>query len=188
MFEQVIATFGRIDVLINNAGDPGGKAAGPLERLSDDDLLMDFDTKFMGCVRCTRAAAPHMQRQRWGRVVNIGGFSGRKAGQYAGAVRNLALSHLTRTIALELGRFGITVNLIHPGSVEQSDDLRDRRARIDGVSAAEIEARSYQNAVRRPVAPSEIAAAVAYFASTQAAAVTGETLAITGGTGDAVVL
>lgn len=188
MVAEVVAAFGRLDVLVNNAGAPGGTATGGLAELSDDDMFVDFDTKFMGYLRCTRAVAPEMKRQSWGRIVNIGGLSGRQAGSYTSAVRNLALSHLTRTAALEVGPFGITVNLIHPGNMEVWADSLERGARREGISVAEVERRKRENAIRRPVAVQEIGAAVAFLASTQAAAITGETFAISGGMGKAVVI
>lgn len=188
MVAEVVASLGRLDVLVNNAGDPGGMAEGPLARIADDDLLADFDTKFMGYFRCTRAAVPHLKAGGWGRIVNIGGLAGREAGNYSGGIRNLALAHLTRTVALEVGEFGITVNLVHPGNVRASDALTALKARRLALPVAEVERRALQNAIRRPVEHREIAELVAFLVSARAAAITGETFAISGGVGKAVVL
>jgi len=188
MVAEVVGSLGRLDVLVNNAGDPGGTAEGPLERISDGDLLIDFDTKFMGYLRCTRAVVPHLKARGWGRIVNVGGLSGREAGNYTGGIRNLALAHLTRTVALEVGPFGITVNLVHPGNVRASDALNALKARRLAIPVAEVEGRARQNAIRRPVEHREIAELVAFLASARASAITGETLGVSGGVGKAVVL
>ena len=92
MVETAARELGRIDILINNAAYPGGLVVGPLEEASEEELLADINTKVVGYFRCAKAAAPHLQRRGWGRIVNIGGLAARQAGTISG-LRNAALAH-----------------------------------------------------------------------------------------------
>jgi NAD(P)-dependent dehydrogenase (short-subunit alcohol dehydrogenase family) len=168
LVDATLKTFGRVDVLVNNASTPGGMVRGPLAEADDKTLLEDIDTKVVGYLRCAKAVAPHMQQRRWGRIVNIGGLSGRRSGNISG-LRNAAVVHLTKTLADELGAHGITVNLVHPGTT--------RTERTD----AETERRASSNAIRRIVDASEIAQVVTFLASTKAANVTGVAIDASGG-------
>jgi NAD(P)-dependent dehydrogenase (short-subunit alcohol dehydrogenase family) len=168
LIEATLSAFGRVDVLVNNASTPGGMVRGPLAEADDKTLLEDIDTKVVGYLRCAKAVAPHMQQRRWGRIVNIGGLSGRRSGNISG-LRNAAVVHLTKTLADELGAHGITVNLVHPGAT--------RTERTD----AETERRAASNAIRRIVDASEIAQVMTFLASTKAANVTGVAIDASGG-------
>lgn len=188
MVEAVQTALGRIDILVNCAATPGGLVQGPLAEASDDALLEDLNTKVVGYLRCARAVAPHMQRQGWGRIINIGGLSGRQSGNISG-LRNAALAHLTKTLSDQLGPYGITVNLVHPGTTrtERTGPLHAEQARRQGVTLEEIERRITQNiAIRRIVETREIGYVVAFLASPRATAITGEVIAAGGGTGRAV--
>jgi len=168
LVDATLTAFGRLDVLVNNASTPGGMVRGPLAEADDKTLLEDIDTKVVGYLRCAKAVAPHMQQRRWGRIINIGGLSGRRSGNISG-LRNAAIVHLTKTLADELGAHGITVNLVHPGAT--------RTERTD----AETERRASTNAIRRIVDASEIAQVVTFLASTKAANVTGVAIDASGG-------
>jgi len=168
LVKSTVAALGRVDVLVNNASTPGGMVRGPLADADDKTLLEDIDTKVVGYLRCAKAVAPHMQQRKWGRIINIGGLSGRRSGNISG-LRNAAIVHLTKTLADELGAHGITVNLVHPGAT--------RTERTD----AETERRAASNAIRRIVDASEIAQVVAFLASMKAANVTGVAIDASGG-------
>jgi len=168
LVDATVRAFGRVDVLVNNASTPGGMVRGPLAEADDKTLLEDIDTKVVGYMRCAKAVAPHMRQRRWGRIINIGGLSGRRSGNISG-LRNAAIVHLTKTLADELGAHGITVNLVHPGAT--------RTERTD----AETERRAASNAIRRIVDASEIAQVVTFLASTKAANVTGVAIDASGG-------
>jgi NAD(P)-dependent dehydrogenase (short-subunit alcohol dehydrogenase family) len=168
LVDATVAALGRVDVLVNNASTPGGMVRGPLAEADDKTLLEDVDTKVIGYLRCAKAVAPHMRQRAWGRIVNIGGLSGRRSGNISG-LRNAAVVHLTKTLADELGAHGITVNLVHPGPT--------RTERTD----AETERRAATNAIRRMVDAREIAQVVAFLASTKAANVTGVAIDASGG-------
>ena len=168
LVDATLAAFGRLDVLVNNASTPGGMVRGPLADADDKVLLEDIDTKVVGYLRCAKAVAPHMQQRGWGRIINIGGLSGRRSGNISG-LRNAAIVHLTKTLADELGAHGITVNLVHPGAT--------RTERTD----PETERRAASNAIRRIVDASEIAQVVTFLASTKAANITGVAIDASGG-------
>jgi len=168
LVDATLAAFGRVDVLVNNASTPGGMVRGPLAEADDKTLLEDIDTKVVGYMRCAKAVAPHMRQRRWGRVINIGGLSGRRSGNISG-LRNAAIVHLTKTLADELGAHGITVNLVHPGAT--------RTERTD----AETERRAASNAIRSIVDAQEIGHVVTFLASTKAANVTGVAIDASGG-------
>ena len=163
-----VSALGRVDVLVNNASTPGGMVRGPLAEADDKTLLEDVDTKVIGYLRCAKAVAPHMRQRGWGRIVNIGGLSGRRSGNISG-LRNAAVVHLTKTLADELGAHGITVNLVHPGPT--------RTERTD----AETERRAATNAIRRMVDAAEIGQVVTFLASAKAANVTGVAIDASGG-------
>jgi NAD(P)-dependent dehydrogenase (short-subunit alcohol dehydrogenase family) len=168
LVETTVAQLGRIDILVNNAATPGGLVRGALADADEKALLEDIDTKVLGYLRCAQAVAPHMQRARWGRIVNIGGLSGRRSGNLSG-LRNAAVVHLTKNLADQLGAAGITVNLVHPGTT--------RTERTD----AEAERRAAGNAIRRIVDAQEVAHVVAFLASVPAAAITGVAIDASGG-------
>ena len=191
MVEQIVSSLGRIDILVNNAGVPGGLANGPIATVTDEAMHADLNTKFMGALRCSRAVAPHMKAQGWGRVVNIAGQNARTPVGYSGGARNVAMVHFSRTLAEELGPSGVTVNTVHPGltRTEFVDALVAQRAERDGVAAAEAERRMTGHvAIRRIVEAREIGYAVAFLASAKAAAITGAVIDSSGASVRAVFL
>ena len=191
MVEQVVAEFGRVDVLVNNAGVPGGLANGPIATVTDEKMWEDLNVKYMGVVRCSRAVAPHMKRQGWGRIVNIAGQNGRLPSGYSGGARNVAIAHTSRSLAEELGRDGITVNVVHPG-LTRSPLINTRiadQAKREGIDEAEAERRmAQQRAIKRMVEAREIGYAVAFLASEQAGAITGGVIDASGGSVQAVFI
>ena len=109
--------LGGLHILVNSASLPGGSptAIGPIETVDDADLLKDFDVKYVGALRCARAAIPFLKEAGWGRIINISGGNARAAGNLSGGARNVSMVHLTKTLSNYLGPHGITVNCIHPG-------------------------------------------------------------------------
>ena len=188
LVDAAIDALGRVDILVNNAAVPGGLVMGPLDEASEEALLDDINTKVVGYFRCAKAVAPHLQRQGWGRIVNIGGLSARQAGAISG-LRNAALVHLTKTLSGQLGPSGITVNLVHPGATrtERTEPSHREQASRQGVAVEEIERRvGEQVAIRRIVDAAEIGYVVVFLSSPKAAAITGEVIAAGGGRGLAV--
>ncbi len=193
---EAATQLGGLHILVNSASLPGGSASatGPIESIDDDDLLGDFDVKYVGALRCARAAIPYLKEQGWGRIINISGTNARRAGNLSGGARNTSLVHLTKTLAVQLGSFGITVNCIHPGTTrtERTAGLLAARATELGVSPDELEQRDFApgspagNAICRMVDASEIAYLTTFLASDRAWAVTGELVVATGGAGTSV--
>src|SRR5213595_595889 len=135
MVAEAAQQLGGLHILVNSGSAPGGSATatGPIETIVDEDLLQDFNVKYVGALRCARAAIPHLKAQKWGRIINISGTNARNAGNLSGGARNTSLVHFTKTLAVQLGRFGITVNCIHPGITRT-----ERTPRLLAARAAEL--------------------------------------------------
>ena len=191
---EAVERLGGLHILVNSAADPGGKATGPIETLIDEELLNDFNVKYMGALRCARAAIPHMKAQKWGRIINISGTNARNAGNLSGGARNGSLVHFSKTLAMHVGRHGITVNCVHPGTTrtERTPSLLAARAAKAGTTLEEIERADYaegsprSNALGRMVDASEVAYVAAFLASDKAASLTGSLIVANGGAGNAV--
>ena len=196
MVEQAAAQLGGVHILVNSGSPPGGSptATGPIESVVDEDLLHDFNVKYVGALRCARAVIPHMKQQRWGRIINISGTNARNAGNLSGGARNTSLVHLSKTLAVQLGRFGITVNCVHPGitRTERTPRLLAARGKELGIDPADVEKADFAhdsprgNAICRMVDASELAFVAVFLASDKAWAVSGELVAATGGAGRTV--
>jgi len=196
MVDQAAAELGGLHILVNSGSPPGGSATatGPIETVVDEDLLHDFNVKYVGALRCARAAIPHMKKERWGRIINISGTNARNAGNLSGGARNTSMVHLTKTLAVQVGRFGITVNCVHPGTTrtERTPRLLAARAKELGIAAEEVEGRDFApdsprgNAICRMVDAAEIAYVTVFLASDKAWAISGELVVATGGAGRSV--
>src|SRR5262245_29494981 len=196
MVDEAAKQLGGVHILINSGSAPGGSAAatGPIETVVDEDLLQDFNVKYVGALRCSRAVTPFMKKEGWGRIINISGANARNAGNLSGGARNTAMVHMTKTLAVQLGRHGITVNCIHPGTTrtERTPGLLAARATQLGVSPEEAEKRDFApdsprgNAICRMVDASEVAFVAVFLASEKAWAVSGELLSASGGAGRSV--
>jgi NAD(P)-dependent dehydrogenase (short-subunit alcohol dehydrogenase family) len=181
--DRAAAHFGRLDILVNGAAHPGGLVRGNIDEADPEGMLKDIDIKVVGYMRCAKAAAPHMKKNGWGRIVNIGGLTGRGSKQLSG-LRNVAICHMTKTLSDQLGPAGITVNVVHPGVVDTPHihELYAREAKLQGLTPQQVEANYCASTpIRRTLQPSEIADVVLFLASDRAAAITGESLGIDGG-------
>ena len=193
---QAAERLGGLHILVNSGSPPGGSASatGPIQKVVDEDLLHDFNVKYVGALRCALATIPYLKQHGWGRIINISGTNARNAGNLSGGARNTSLVHLTKTLAVQLGRFGITVNCIHPGTTrtERTPRLLAARAAELGVSADEVEKRDFAadsprgNAICRMVDASEIAHVAVFLASDKSWAISGELVVATGGAGRSV--
>jgi NAD(P)-dependent dehydrogenase (short-subunit alcohol dehydrogenase family) len=182
LVDFTLKTFGRIDIVINNAG---ATKRGEFVELSDDDWLDGFALKFFGAVRLTRGAWPHL-KARSGSVVNICGGGGRTPGPYfaIGGSVNAALLSFTKSMADVGIRDGVQVNAVNPGTI-RTDRMKLRLAEI--VAAQKIDLASAErelvrtSQVTRIGEPEDVANLVAYIVSPEGRFLQGALIDIDGG-------
>ena len=177
------AVRGPIAILINNAGSV---ESGPFGKLDPAAFAAMWNVHVMGAVHATRAVLPGMVERGFGRIVNIASTAGLKGYAYVSAycAAKHALVGLTRALALETATRGVTVNAVCPGYTDTAlvRDSIERVAGKTGREPADVLAEYVRDApIRRLIKPQEVAAAVLYLCTAEAAAVTGTTLAIAGG-------
>jgi NAD(P)-dependent dehydrogenase (short-subunit alcohol dehydrogenase family) len=158
-----------IDILVNNAAQPGGTAPPNLAAVTTADFATDMNVKAMGYLRCAQHVAPLMAGNGWGRIVNIGGLTAYTTASMLSSMRVIAVASLTKNLADQLGPSGITVNLVHPGTT-RTEQISDERA-----------ARATGNVIGRIVDAEEVAWLVAFLCSPRSAAITGESIGCGGG-------
>jgi NAD(P)-dependent dehydrogenase (short-subunit alcohol dehydrogenase family) len=184
MVEQAASAFGRIDILVNCAAQPGGQAPPPkLAQITDDAFYSDVNVKVMGYLRCAREVAPHMIRQRWGRIINLSGLAARSTGALIGSVRNVAVVAMTKNLAEELAPHGINVTVVHPGltRTEKTPAVIAALAARQRISEADAEKRMVNNLLGRWIDARDIAYIVTFLASPKAAAINGDVIPAAGG-------
>jgi NAD(P)-dependent dehydrogenase (short-subunit alcohol dehydrogenase family) len=187
MVRQAIATFGKVDILVNCAATPGG--AGPansappkLAQITDQLFFEDMNVKVMGYVRCAREVAPSMIQSGWGRIVNVSGLNARNSGNMIGSTRNVAVVAMTKNLADELGPQGINVTVVHPGLTRT--ERTDQQAANEGVPVAEVERRMADtNSVHKTIDARDIAYVVTMLCSPRSIAMNGDVIAAGGGLG-----
>ena len=182
---QTVARLGGLDILVNSAAMPAGQSAPPkLAGITDAVFWDDVDIKVMGYLRCAREAAPHMAAQGWGRIINVSGLNARIGASIVGAIRNVGVAALTKTLADELGGSGINVTVVHPGTTrtEKTAEIVAARAAASGLNEEDVERRMAANVViGRIVDAIEVAHVVAFLASPKSVAITGDAIACGGG-------
>lgn len=175
--------FGRVDILVNNAGGP---PAGPFESHPPSAWTDAWKLNFESAVNMTRAVLPGMKERLWGRIINITSVAVKQP------VDNLILSNsvraavtgFARTLANEVGTYGVTVNNVMPGFTltDRIAHLAESNAKQRGTTPeAEIAGMESQIPMRRLGAPKEFAAMVAFLASERASYTTGASIAVDGG-------
>lgn len=173
---EAIRRFGRLDILINNAGIQHVAA---IESFPEDRWRLMLDLMLTAPFVLTQAAWPHMRAAGWGRIVNIASIHAKVAspGKSAYVSAKHGLIGLTRSAAVEGGEHGITVNAVCPAYVRSRlvDKQVADQARLNDMAEAEVISQIMLAgaAIKRLIEPSEVAATVAYLASDAAAAVTG---------------
>jgi NAD(P)-dependent dehydrogenase (short-subunit alcohol dehydrogenase family) len=177
------AARGPIAILVNNAGSVEN---GPFSKADPSVFRNMWDVHVMGAVCATQAVLPGMVARGFGRIVNVASTAGLKGYAYVTAycAAKHALVGLTRALAAETATSGVTVNAVCPGYTD-TDLVRDSIARVaarTGRAQADVLAEYQKDApIGRLIRPEEVAAAVLYLCSPDAAAVTGTTLTVAGG-------
>lgn len=183
LVDGAMARFGRIDVLVTNAGGP---PPGPFEGHDAAAWESAFRLTLASVVELTRRVLPDMKRRRWGRIINVTSIAVKQP------VDNLVLSNslraavtgLARTLATEVAAFGITVNNVLPGytRTERVEELTAARSAREGISVDAVRAElERQIPAARLGEPDELAALTAFLASERAAYITGQSIAVDGG-------
>ncbi len=174
LVEKAAGTFGRLDVLVNNAGVNADKL---ILRMQEADFDKVIDTNLKGAFFCCKAACKLMMRQRYGRIINISSVVGLhgNAGQSNYAASKAGLIGLTKSLAKEFAARGVTVNAVAPGFIE-TDMTAAMPEAAKAAALAAVPAGRIGHA-------DEVAAAVAFLASSQAAYITGQVLCVDGGMG-----
>lgn len=175
------ASWGGVDILVNCAGGVRGQVGRPLEDVNEADWTVLFEANVHGAFWCAQAAAPHMKRGGFGRIVNISSGAGLRpslTGIQAYTASKHALVGLTKQLSLELGPFGITVNSVAPGFV-LSNPATQRQWESYGADGQQ---RLLENIhTRRLGQPQDIASAVTFLASDAAGWISGQILSVDGG-------
>jgi 3-oxoacyl-[acyl-carrier protein] reductase len=171
-FDRVAEEWGRLDVLVNNAGT---LREASLEDLTDDDFRDTLDVNLRAAMVCARAAVPHMLRQGRGRILSAASGSTRLGSQglTAYAAAKAGIVGMTRTWARELGPRGITANAVAPGLIEGET--------VRTVASEELERTLARIPARRLGRPEEVAAVYLFLASDLAAFINGAVVGVDGG-------
>ena len=172
LVESTVSAFGGVDVLVNNAGVTRD---GLLLRMEEEAWDAVLDTNLKGAFLCSKAAARHMARARWGRIVNMSSIVGMtgNAGQANYASAKAGLIGLTKTLARELASRNVTVNAVAPGFIA---------TRMVKSLSPETQSRVLERIpLGRFGTPEDVAAVCVFLASDDAGYVTGQTLGVDGG-------
>jgi 3-oxoacyl-[acyl-carrier protein] reductase len=175
---QVADELGPPVVLVNNAGITRDNL---LFKMSDDDWDSVLGVHLRGAFLMSRAAQAYMTQAGWGRIVNLSSTSALgNRGQANYAAAKAGMQGFTKTLSIELGRFGITVNAVAPGFIVT--DMTAQTAERLGVSFEDFKAaRAAETPVPRVGVPDDIAHAVSFFVSDEASFVSGQVLYVAGG-------
>ena len=172
LMDEAIKAFGRIDILVNNAGITRD---GLLMMMKEEDFDAVLSANLKGTFLCMKAVSRTMMKQRYGRIVNLSSVVGLRgnAGQVNYAASKAGVIGMTKSLAKELASRGVTVNAVAPGFIDTD------------MTAAMPEAAKTATLASIPMqrlgAPEDIAKAVAFLASDDAAYITGQVLAVDGG-------
>ena len=174
MVETVMKEFGRIDVLVNNAGISQRIT---VEDMTIDDVKRIFEINVFGLIRCCKAVMPVMKAQKYGRIVNLSSAAGKRGGGFFGGAHysasKAAVLGFSKNLAREVAEYNITVNSVAPGLIN-TDIWKTMPSDVANAIVATIP-------VGRPGETREIGATICFLASKEASFITGEDIDINGG-------
>ncbi len=177
-FSRIASELGPVGILVNNAGVTKDNMLFKMSEL-DWDTVMGVHLR--GAFLCSQAAQKQMVEQRWGKIVNLSSVSALgNRGQANYSTAKAGIQGFTRTLAIELGPFGVNVNAIAPGFIVS--DMTAATAERIGMDFEDLQARTAEaTPVRRVGTPDDIADAVAFLTSESSSFITGQTLYVDGG-------
>lgn len=176
--KEVYETFGSVDILVNNAGVIRDNL---FFKMTDSDWQTVMDVHLKGSFNAARAVQKYMVENKYGRIINISSTSALgNRGQANYAAAKAGLQGFTKTLSIELGRYGITANSVAPGFIET--EMTKETAKRIGISFEDLTKASVVNIpVGRCGKPEDIANAVAFFADERSSFVSGQVLYVAGG-------
>ncbi len=178
--DQAASTFGRLDILVNNAGITRDNL---LFKMSEAEWDAVMNVHLKGAFLCSRAAQKYMVEQRYGRIVSLSSTSALgNRGQANYSTAKAGLQGFTRTLAVELGPFGITTNAVAPGFID-TEMTRATARRLGLTPEQMIEDASKRIPVRRVGQPRDVANVICFLASEEAGFVNGQIIYVAGGPG-----
>jgi 3-oxoacyl-[acyl-carrier protein] reductase len=176
LVDQIVKTFGRLDVLVNNAAYPRGNDRVPLPELDEAVWRKVLEIKLTGAFLLCKKIVPIMVKQQWGRIINLSSVAGKRGSPNTAAYNaaNFGIQGLTQSLAMEVARHGVTVNAVCPGTIDtarmdllgRSDKWQQQLDRIPMGRAASDE---------------EVAGLIGFLCSPAAAFMTGQSINIDGG-------
>ncbi len=183
LFGVAAESFGAVDILVTNTGGP---PSGSFMDLTDEKWQTGFDLNLMSTIRCIREAVPHMQKNKWGRIINITSLTVKQPVNdlIVSSVLRPGIIGLSKVLANLYGRDGVTVNSVAPGFI-----MTGRQQEL-GQSRAEKQGMTFEEYVRNSSAdipagrfgtPQELANVIAFLASKKASYINGATISVDGG-------
>lgn len=180
MLEQTEGKFGKVDILINNAGI---RRDAPFHKISGEDWDAVIAVQLKGSFNCTRAAQKYMVRQNYGKIVNLSSpvpSSLGRRGQTSYASVNAAIEGFTKTLALELGRYNINVNCVAPDFIDT--EMTRKAARREGMYVDDFKRFAVaQVPLRRIGTPVDVANVVLFLVSDESSFISGQVIHVKGG-------
>ena len=176
LVDSVMTTFGRLDVLVNNAAYPRGNDRVPLPDLDEDVWRKVLEIKLTGAFLLCKRIVPIMIGQKWGRIINLSSVAGKRGSPNTAAYNaaNFGIQGLTQSLAMEVARHGVTVNAVCPGTIDT--------ARMDVLGRGDGWQRQLDRIpMGRAASDEEVAGLIGFLCSPAAAFMTGQSINIDGG-------
>jgi 3-oxoacyl-[acyl-carrier protein] reductase len=178
LVEEIVLCLGSLDILVNNAGITRDNL---IHKMTDDDWDAIAGVHLRGAFLCSRAAQREMVKRNWGRIVNLSSVSALgNRGQTNYSAAKAGLQGMAKTLAVELGRYGITANAVAPGFID-SEMTRATAIRLGRDPEEWKEERAREIPVRRAGVPRDVANLIALLCSDEASFISGQVIYIAGG-------